>query len=168
MKRQIVGDTKTESGDGGEINEPTILPAFARSIVTQKTKHSVVVFSLNVIIERSDPNSLSISSGSEEEVLNFLFISSDARQSIRRKCNCPWCICSVARCRELCNVTTWYALVGHAIGEFIGRIQRRVGPRIRSDAGGKQTAHRDGTHRPILFMEAGPFAGITRRWNYPA
>lgn len=44
-----------------------------------------------------------------------------------------------------------------------------AGPRIRSDVGGKQTVYSDGDGHtePFMFMEAGPFAGITVG-NYPA
>lgn len=84
---------------------------------------------LDVIIDRRTRSRFSINiERIKEEVLNFLFISSDARQSIRRKCNCLWCICSMSCvARELCNVDDVVCvLVGHAIGEFIGRIQRRA------------------------------------------
>lgn len=151
MKRQIVGDTKTESGGREETNEPTILPAFARSIVTQKTKRSVVVL-LNVIIDWKTRSRFSINIeqiSRKKSLISYSYLLTRANLYDGNVTACDAsALCRPLR-RALQRDDVVCVLVGHAIGEFIGRIQRRVGSRIRSDAGGKQTAYRDGTHRPI-------------------
>lgn len=106
-----------------------------------------------------------------EEILNFLFICRNARGNLccgNVAAYKPPTLCRTLRKGIASRATAMVMVVGALLAS--PSVEFNVaGSRIRPDVGGKQTVYSDGDGHtaPFMFMEAGPFAGITAG-NYPA